>query len=219
MRGFGKSTWSPSRDYSTDAKLDDMRAIIADRGWSKIVPMAHSMTGRIGIAFAVAYPELTEKLVVIDSATGGGASAAAPSNDGKPPKIFSSIEEVMKSLAGRANPPRVSHDRARAEQAVRGVESGYILTRDPDFNKATPIWPGVRTPKLNGLGYFDGLEKVKCPVRWVSGLRSDRRTPESLARLRSFAHVEVVDIDSEHDVACQAPGALVASVRDFIRAK
>ena len=28
MRGFGKSSWSPSKDYSTDAKLDDMRAII-----------------------------------------------------------------------------------------------------------------------------------------------------------------------------------------------
>jgi pimeloyl-ACP methyl ester carboxylesterase len=215
LRGFGKSSWSPSKDYSTDARLDDMRAIMADRGWARIVAMVHSMTGRIGIAFAATHPELIEKLVVVDSATGGGG-AGGPANDGKPPQIFPTVEAAMKSLGGRPNPPRSSHDRARAEQALRKVEGGYILTRDPDFNSPGPVWPGVRTPRLNGIGIWDGLAQAKCPVRWVSGIRSDRRTPESLARLRSFAHVSVADVDSEHDVAAQAPDALVATVTEFL---
>lgn len=215
LRGFGKSTWSPSKDYSTDARLDDMRAIMTDCGWKKAVVMVHSMTGRIGIAFAATYPDLIEKLVVVDSATGGGGGAGG-TPEGKPPQIFKSIEDGMKSLGGRANPPRVSYDRERAEQAFRKVEGGYILTRDPDFMSPAPVWPGIRTPKLNDIGIWDGLERVKCPVRWVSGLRSDRRTPESLALLKSFKHVTVSDVDSEHDVAGQAPDALVAIVKEFL---
>jgi len=173
------------------------------------------MTGRIGIVFAATYPELVEKLVVVDSATGGGGSAGGTAEN-KPPQIFKTIEEGMKSLGGRANPPRISHDRARAEEAFRKVEGGFILTRDPDFGSAAPVWPGIRTPKLNGIGIWDGLGQVTCPVRWVSGLRSDRRTPESLERLKSFKHVSVADVDSEHDVAGQAPDALVATVKEFL---
>ena len=95
MRGFGKSTWSPSKDYSTDAKLDDMRAIMADRGWKKIVPMVHSMTGRIGIVFAATYPELVEKLVVVDSATGSNRSAGEGGPLNAAPTIYKTIDDLM----------------------------------------------------------------------------------------------------------------------------
>jgi pimeloyl-ACP methyl ester carboxylesterase len=217
MRGFGKSSWSPSKDYSTDAKLDDIRAIMDARGWRKIALMVHSMTGRIGVMFAVTYPDLIEKLVVIDSALGsGGGAGGGEAKLNQAPQLFQSVEEAMKSLAGRANPPRFSRDRGRAEQALRKVEGGYMLTRDPDFGNVTPQWPGIRMPKLNGGDIWDGLKNTKCPVRYVSGLRSDRRKADALTRLVTQKNVTVSDVDSEHDVAGQASDALAVIVKEFL---
>jgi pimeloyl-ACP methyl ester carboxylesterase len=219
MRGFGASTWSPSKDYSTDAKLDDMRAVMADRGWKKIVPMVHSMSGRIGIMFAATYPDLVEKLVVVDSASGNRPGAGGPVTHNAPPQIFASIDDLMKSFQGRSNPPRISHDRTRAEAAARKVEGGYILTRDPDFGSTVPQWTGIRTPKLNETEIWDALAQITCPVRVVRGTRSDRYTPDSLTRLAAYEHLDITEVESEHDVPGQAPDALVATVREFLARK
>ena len=219
MRGFGKSTWSPSKDYSTDAKLDDMRAIVADRGWKKIVPMVHSMTGRIGIVFAATYPELVEKLVVVDSATGSnrGAGEGGPLNAA--PTVYKTIDDLMAAFVRKSQSPRLSHDRARAEAAARKVEGGYILTRDPDMGNTVPAWPGIRTPKLNDIEIWDALARIPCPIRVVRGLRSDRYTPEAIERLKAYKHLSMTEVDSEHDVPCQAPDALIATVKDFLAAR
>ena len=122
----------------------------------------------------------------------------------------------MKSFQGRSNPPRISRDRERAEAALRKVEGGYLLTRDPDFNNARPIWSGIRTPKLNDIDIWDALGRIRCPVRIVRGTRSDRYTPDSLARLATYKHVSIAEVDSEHDVPGQAPDALVATVKEFL---
>ena len=216
MRGFGKSSWSPSKDYSTDAKLDDMRAIMADRGWKKIVPMVHSMTGRIGIIFTDAHPDLVEKLVVVDSATGSnrGAGEGGPLNAA--PAIYPTIEDLMKAFVRKSQSPRISHDRERAEAAARKVEGGYILTRDPDMGSLVPQWPGIRTPKLNDVAIWDALARIKCPIRVVRGLRSDRYKPEAIERLKAYKNLTMTEVDSEHDVPGQAPDALVATVKEFL---
>jgi len=214
MRGFGKSSWSPSKDYSTDAKLDDMRAVMADRGWTKIVPMVHSMSGRIGIVFADTYPDLTEKLVVVDSNPVGRDHSEGALNSA--PKIYASVDDLMKTFVRKSNSPRISHDRARAELAARKVEGGYILTRDPDIGSTAPQWPGIRTPKLNEVTIWDALARIRCPIRVVRGARSDRYAPDAIERLKSYKTVTIAEVDSEHDIPGQAPGALVATVREFL---
>ncbi len=216
MRGFGKSTWSPSKDYSTDAKLDDMRAIMADRGWKKIVPMVHSMTGRIGIIFTDAYPDVVERLVVCDSATGSNRGAGEGGGLNAAPPIFASIEDLMKSFVRKSQSPRIANDRERAEAAARKVEGGYILTRDPDMGSTVPQWPGIRTPKLNDVEIWDALARITCPIRVVRGLRSDRYTPEAIERLKTYKNLTMTEVDSEHDLPGQAPDALVATVKEFL---
>jgi hypothetical protein len=50
----------------------------------------------------------------------------------------------------------------------------------------------------------------------VSGLKSDRRKAEHLDRLKTHKNVSVADVNSEHDVAGQAPDELVATVKEFL---
>ena len=55
-RGWGESTWSPSKDYSRDALMDDMRAVIGAMKWTeKPIIAGHSGAGPTVIAFAVDY--------------------------------------------------------------------------------------------------------------------------------------------------------------------
>jgi pimeloyl-ACP methyl ester carboxylesterase len=57
---------------------------------------------------------------------------------------------------------------------------------------------------------------VRCPTMIVRGTRSDRYTPELVQRIsRDYPRIEWADVDSQHDVAHQAPDGLVAAVRRF----
>jgi len=50
----------------------------------------------------------------------------------------------------------------------------------------------------------------------VRGLRSDRYTPEIIARIsRDYPSIEWATVDSQHDVADQAPQELVVAIRIF----
>lgn len=211
MRGFGESDWSRSKDYSTDARIEDAAAIASHLGWPRIIPIVHSMSGRIGIVMAARRPELVEKLVVVDSSmsSGGGPSV------GGDRLSFESIEAAMAHFQGRAQPPRISHDATRAEAALRAEDGRYILKRDPDFGNAVPI-SGGRVPELNDADVWEELAKIQCKVLVVHGVRSDRYTPDVLERMAAHDHVTIVQVDSQHDVPAQAPGELIQAVKDFL---
>ena len=123
----------------------------------------------------------------------------------------------MASLADRHSPPRFSLDRARAELALDEVEGGYALKCDPDQHNTQSQIPGAPKPGLRDLDVWEALGKIKCPVTVVGGLKSDRYKPEYYERIAwDYPHVRVETVDSRHDVAYEAPEALVKVVRAAI---
>src|SRR5262249_10143856 len=48
-RGFGETGWSPSKDYSVDANMGDMLAVIAELKWERPIVVGHSASGRLSI--------------------------------------------------------------------------------------------------------------------------------------------------------------------------
>jgi esterase len=216
-RGFGESTWSAAKDYSLDAFLGDILALSAHFGWDKPIVFGHSMSGRLVIFFASNFPEHLSRLILVDSAFGKGNPGSTNISFGNPPLIFNSVEEAMAKFADRANPPRYSVDRERAEHALTKVEGGFMLKRDPDYVNTQSQAPGAPPPKLADLDMWDELHKVTCPILFVRGRQSDRQKPDTVARVdREFPDASVAWIESEHDVARLAPDALVAAVREFV---
>ena len=63
----------------------------------------------------------------------------------------------------------------------------------------------------------DVFRALNALRRMVRGLRSDRwDNPAILARLTAdYTKVAIVTVDAQHDVADQAPDALIAHVRKF----
>lgn len=215
-RGFGETGWSPSKDYSVDAHMGDMLAVIAELKWERPIVVGHSASGRLSISFAANFPDKISRLVVVDSGLAREEGGGARPPVGNPPLVFESVEAAMAHFAKLSNPPRISHDRERALAALVKVEKGYMLKRDPDFQNTKPQGEGANLPQRARRDVWQELAAVKCPTMIVRGLRSDRYTPEIIARIsRDYPSIEWATVDSQHDVADQAPQELVAAVRKF----
>jgi pimeloyl-ACP methyl ester carboxylesterase len=217
-RGWGESAWSPSKSYSRDALMDDIRAVIGAMKWStKPIIMGHSGAGPTVIAFAVDYQDELAKLLLIDSQMNRDEDAVSGPTVGNPPLVFPSIEAAMASFAKLNNPPRLAHDRERAQHALIRTEAGFMLKRDPDNGNKKPVGAAGWAPKFPNREMWAELGMVKVPTMLVRGLRSDRFPPETVARFtKEYPHIPQRTVDSQHDVPGQAPDAFVAHVREFL---
>jgi len=215
-RGWGDSTWSPSKDNSLDALLDDMLAVMRTLKWEKAIVMGHSGAGPTIISFAVNFPQMTEKLILVDSQMNREESARTGKSVGNPPYIYESVEAAMEKYKF-SNPPRFSWDRKRAEQSLVKVEKGFMLKRDPDGANRQPIGEGASLPRRPVREMWEELAMVKVPMIIVHGNRSSRYPAATVERLnKEFPQLPRFVVDSEHDVAGQAPEALLGHVRKFI---
>ena len=212
-RGFGRSGWSEYKDYSLDALFSDIMNVSAHFGWKRPAIMGHSMSGRLAIFFAAYFPDHLSQLIVADTAMGKGNPGNHNVSVGNAPKVFKTVEEAMAHLAKKENPPRFSLDRARAELAMRKVDGGFVLTRDPDQKNTQSQAPGAPMPKFTNVDSWDALREINCPTTFIRGKRSDRNKPEHYARIaRDFPRIRVETIDSRHDIAFEAPDELIAIV-------
>jgi pimeloyl-ACP methyl ester carboxylesterase len=219
-RGWGESTWSPSKNYTRDALMDDMRAVIGAMKWTeKPIVAGHSGAGPTVIAFAVDYASELSKLVLVDSQMNRDEDAVAGPTVGNPPLVFESIEAGMARFAKLNNPPRVAHDRERMLHALIKVENGFMLKRDPDNGNKKPVGVPATPPKFPVREMWAELGMVKTPTFLIRGLRSDRFPPETVTRFtKEYPHIPQRTVDSQHDIPGQAPDAFVAHMREFITA-
>jgi esterase len=217
-RGWGESTWSPSKDYTRDALTDDLRAVIGEMKWTeKPIIAGHSGAGPTVIAFAVNYASELSKLVLVDSQMNRDEDAVAGPTVGNPPLVFETIEAGMARFAKLNNPPRVAHDRDRMLHALIKVETGYMLKRDPDNGNKKPVGVAEKPPKFPLREMWAELGMVKTPTLLIRGLRSDRFPPETVARFtKEYPHIPQETVDSQHDIPGQAPDAFVAHMRKYI---
>ena len=215
-RGWGESTWSQSKDNSLDALLDDMLAVIRAMKWEKLIVMGHSGAGPTIISFAVNFPQMTTKLILVDSQMNREEGARSGKSIGNPPYVYESVEAAM-AKHKFSNPPRLSWDRKRAELAFIKVDKGLMLKRDPDGGNRQPIGEGASLPRRPVREMWEELGMVKVPMIVIRGNRSSRYPPETVERLtKNYPHIPQFVVDSEHDVAGQAPDALIGHVRKFI---
>jgi esterase len=64
QRNHGHSDWSD--DFSYDLMAQDLKELLDDEKLDKILLLGHSMGGKTSIRFAQLYPEMVEKLIVVD---------------------------------------------------------------------------------------------------------------------------------------------------------
>ena len=66
--GFGTSDKLTDATYSFEQQLGDLQAVVQALGLGKIVPVAHDSSGPAAVNYALAYPEMVEEVVMLNSA-------------------------------------------------------------------------------------------------------------------------------------------------------
>jgi pimeloyl-ACP methyl ester carboxylesterase len=225
-RGYGQSTWSPSKDYSHDAQVGDVLNVLDHLGWPQAIVLGASRGGSYGIAFAADFPERTAALIVIDSFPQIGIQHPGTQLSDKPainktPRVHASVEAALASMSRDRNVPPGSPARARLEQILKPVEGGYVLRyRDPDFLNQVPTVPGKwRTRIPIDVDLWQELAKVKAPTLFVRATESQsgHDSTEAMERIgREFPRIHRAEVEGGHDVAAIAPDQLLDRVRTFL---
>lgn len=218
-RGFGESGWSPSKNYSHDALMGDIAAVLDHAGWAQAVIMGHSMGGGNACLFAARFPARSRALILVDHCpVAGPRVAVAPKQSvGNPVRVFASIAEAQGEMSREKDIRPGSAQAARLETLMRRVDGGYVFRRDPDYANRVPTAPAGWTPTILVGDMWDELARITAPILIVRGTRSDRYKPVTIDRVRTeFPKITMVDVESGHDVAGAAPAALIAAVRTFV---
>lgn len=215
-RGYGRSGWSPSGDYSPDAQLADITALLDHLGWERPVLLGHSRGGAFALRFVTAHRERVGAVIFADSCPGRTARGPAPAGaagaaaDRPADPVYATLADALASTSRDPSSLQDASKRTRLQQIfppVAGV--GYRLAlRDPSFQQGASGGP------FDGWAALAGLEVPTLIIRAARSLAFDEA---AVARVRSaLPRAAYTELDSGHDLANEAPAELVAAVRRFL---
>lgn len=138
LRNHGSSPHHPEMSY--EAMIGDMKAFMHEHRIEKACLMGHSMGGKVGMAFALAFPDRVTQLVVVDTAP----VSYAPSEQQMYQKLdFNSPEGIVVAMSDVARQSPRFRSRSQVDDALRmhGVTDSrirqFVLTNlVPDANQS-----------------------------------------------------------------------------------
>jgi pimeloyl-ACP methyl ester carboxylesterase len=218
MRGFGQSSWSPTRDYKLETLSRDVINLLDAFGWRQAVLMGHSFGGRVALATAGWTPERAAALILVDFAPDIAPAGRRHTAEriGRQPDLFASVDEAL-AYHGHDNVPAQSPLRARYEAFLRPLEGGFQLRRDlsfrDNFRKALDSGQSAPVPAF----LWPMLSALKIPTLVIRGTQSDMLDAPAVEKARQAnPSVTAVEIVGSHDLAGDNPNDLAAAIRGFL---
>ena len=216
QRGRGETDWAPGGDYSGAAFVADLKGFCEALNLESFTLIGHSMGGRNSIAFAGRYPEMIERLVIVDIGPTvdprGGQRITQELQ--AVPEEFDSFEAVVAYMGGQN---RFASDRVlrrRLQYATRELPNGKIGWR---YDLA------VREQRRNGTAapaedLWPLLPNITAPTLVVRGKETDL-LPADIARqmVDTLPNGQVVEVErAGHMVFEDNPEDFIAAVKDFL---
>jgi len=208
QRNHGRSFHSDELDYKILA--EDLKHFIEKHTIGKPIVLGHSMGGKTAMNFAVRYPHLLSKLIVVDIA----------------PKAYpvhhDQIVDGLKAIPIDTLSSREEADRILAGYVTEADVRQFLLknlSRKPE---------GGFTWKINLPVIDQNLEKISegmqyegsynGPTLFVRGSRSNYVKDEDRANIKElFPQSTLVTMETGHWVQAEKPAEFVAIVKDFLR--
>lgn len=218
MRGFGDSSWSPTQAYGLEDFSGDCIALLDHFGWERVHLMGHSMGGRNSTWCAAENPGRIASLILCDYSpvnAKAGSQRVARTVAGVP-DILAGVEEALSYFGKDPELPSEHPDRRRMEAYLKQVGGGYVIKRDTyhreRFRKILKGEGGAVGPDMWAV-----LATVQCPTLVLRGTRSDMFADENVQKVKDTnPNIALVEIEASHDLAGDAPDALVAEVSRFL---
>lgn len=224
LRGRGLSD-KPATGYSLEKHCGDIAAVIKGLGLTRVSLMGHSLGAYIGLAFAAGYPQMVDKLVLLD---GGGELAAAQwtkVNEGIKPSV-DRLGQVMPNQEAyldlvRQAPYFNPWNRAMADYFAYEVEQAPGGVR----SRVSPDTIEEERRNLRSIKPSSFYRQVLCPVlilRAGKGMLADDDVllpHDALERmLREMDRAKVVDLpETDHFTLMFQPNpARDRALREFL---
>lgn len=177
LRNHGRSPHDAEMNFSVMA--EDVLELMKDLDLDDAVLLGHSMGGKVAMHFATTYPELTEKLIVVDIA----------------PKAYpphhSTVIKAIQAIA-----PSTLQTRDEAENILRqhlGDDESTVqflmknLSRNPEGGfEWKPNMPGIIAAYDHLMKEVTAMHPYLGPTLFIKGEHSDYVTEADLPSIHSF---------------------------------
>jgi non-heme chloroperoxidase len=218
LRGHGESSWDPAGDYSVEAFVEDVQAVVTQLGGAPPVLVGASLGGIASlIAEGEAHPSFARALVLVDIAPRiepGGAVRIIQFMQGKP-EGFASLEEAADAVAAYLPHRRRPDDLSGLERNLRRMPDGrWRWHWDPKFlEPGHGPRPGQDTDRLRAAA-----RRLRVPTLLVRGRLSDLLSEEGAREFLALVpHARFADVsDAGHMVAGDRNDRFTAAVLAFL---
>ena len=218
LRGHGESAWAPDKDYSVDAFVDDVRAVVLQLGAPPVLVGA-SLGGIASlIAEGESHPSLAAALVLVDIAPrieASGALRIIQFMAGRP-EGFASLDEAADAVAAYLPHRRRPSDLGGLAKNLRRMPDGrWRWHWDPAFlEPGHGPRPGQDTDRMRAAA-----RRLRVPTLLVRGRLSDLLSEEGARDFLALVpHARFADVsDAGHMVAGDRNDRFTAAVLGFLR--
>ena len=212
LRNHGRSPHDDVMNYEVMA--DDVLELMGDLDLDDAVLLGHSMGGKVAMQFALTYPEMTEKLIVVDIA---------------PKQYPSHHDNVIDAI--EAIHPDLLKTRDEAETILRsylGNDESTVqfimknLSRKPEngfeWKPNMPVIIAAYDQLMQGV---TGMHPYLGPVVFIKGEHSDYVTEKDMpVILQIFPSASLVSIPGTgHWVHADSPNLFTQTVVSFLKSK
>ncbi len=208
QRNHGRSPHDPEFDYKIMA--EDLQCFMEQQWIYNAHIIGHSMGGKTAMQFALDYPEMVDKLVVVDIA----------------PKKYAGghqlIFEALLSLDLDAIENRKDAESKIMEKIPQFSVRQFLLKNLSRKKEGGYAWKmnleAIHNNYQNILGNISG-EGVDIPSLFIRGGKSDYIQDDDFPKIQEFfpnSEFQTIE-ESGHWVHAQKPMELLESIRNFIR--
>lgn len=210
QRNHGRSEWSD--DFNYLALTNDLYDFMDAEEIENPVLLGHSMGGKVAMRFAVSYPGLVKKLIVVDIAPKPYAIRQQHL------AIIQAVQQIdLEKVTSRTDVEQQLANTIDDERVRK-----FILKNLHRTDKKTYAW------RINPRGIAENLsrmadtmpegKKYEKPALFVKGEHSDYILPEDESLIKQyFSQAEMVTIPgATHWVHADAPEQLFHSVVNFL---
>ena len=207
LRNHGRSPHAPAHTYPEMA--EDMRSFMEQHWMFSTALVGHSMGGKVAMQLALSYPDMVERLVVVDIAPGG-----AEDN-------HSSIFDALSSMDLSKMTARQEAETYLAERIPDAGTRQFLLKNITREEGGRFTWkmnlPVLRAHYSDILAPVSG-EPFDKPVLFVRGSRSDYIKDSDFPLIKSlFPQAEIATIEGAgHWVHADKPAELLTILKNFL---
>ncbi|GJM13991.1 MAG: acyl-CoA esterase [Pseudohongiella sp.] len=212
LRNHGDSPHSDEHDYPLMA--EDVRQLMTRLGLESASIIGHSMGGKVAMQLALSYPELVEKLVVVDI-----APVSYPADADGHMNVLAAMDAVrLDSIKSRTEAEATLEDYI-SDQATRQ----FVLTNLVRNEEGSFDWrlnkDSLRKNYANLRAELEATQSFTKPVLFVKGSQSPYIQTEhetQIMELFPVASVKVI-IDAGHWLHAEQPQALQKILLKFLQ--